>query len=400
MSDNLDWMNKHLVLLRCLRIDELVKSEGYKIRPDLKEFFENKKTIEEVLKEFFENGRFKCACELLAYGAHRRACVWWVYLCVLSLMEELKINPAQERKIEDIAVSFEPKVPDFAKVEPPKPSKENLDLIEKSNEEVKKKIADLRASCDPEILKMVEEHFEIACQEFKKVHGFHPMEAFDKLKEKVTKPDINYDPNSPIFVEAKKLEEQVKNVRKETIDTIKSVIPPELPEVKLKLQTDALEAVNNWINLPNEENSMVCLNVGNECPDTPAGLLALSAFWAGGNLTPNAKQVVRTPVGLESNGLCQVLLMCALHKGGTRKLKERYNHYFDLAMEVFTGKNVWDKQVLNEEKKEKTAEPEYEATKVAQETSINVKSGDSKLVFKRWKPVDKKDIDKKPLGKK
>ncbi|MBR4126295.1 MAG: hypothetical protein IKR09_01795, partial [Alphaproteobacteria bacterium] len=86
--------------------------------------------------------------------------------------------------------------------------------------------------------------------------------------------------------------------------------------------------------------------VGNECPDTPAGLLSLCAFWAGGNLMPEGEQVVPTPAGLAANGISQVLLMCALHKGGTRKLKERYEHYFDLGVEVLTGENNWEESVI------------------------------------------------------
>ena len=60
---------------------------------------------------------------------------------------------------------------------------------------------------------------------------------------------------------------------------------------------------------------------------------------------PGGEQVVRTPAGLAANGLNQVLLMCALHKGGTRKLKERYEHYFNLGVEVMIGKNNWDESV-------------------------------------------------------
>jgi len=84
-------------------------------------------------------------------------------------------------------------------------------------------------------------------------------------------------------------------------------------------------------------------------------LLSFCAFWAGGNLMPDpdGDQVVPTPAGLAANGICQVLLMCALHKGGTRKLKERYEHYFNLGVEVMTGKNNWEKDIVETEIKNK-----------------------------------------------
>jgi hypothetical protein len=100
--------------------------------------------------------------------------------------------------------------------------------------------------------------------------------------------------------------------------------------------------VYRWVAAPDAENSQKCLDTGNECPDTPAGLLSLAAFWAYGDLMPVGEQTVPTPPGLAANGLCQVLLMCALHQGGTRKLKERYAEYFRLGVEVFTGADNWE----------------------------------------------------------
>jgi hypothetical protein len=33
--------------------------------------------------------------------------------------------------------------------------------------------------------------------------------------------------------------------------------------------------------------------------------------------------------------------MCALHKGGTRKVKERFELYFNLGVDVLSGKENW-----------------------------------------------------------
>ncbi|MDR3170124.1 MAG: hypothetical protein LBU17_00685, partial [Treponema sp.] len=153
------------------------------------------------------------------------------------------------------------------------------------------------------------------------------------------------DPNSPIFKAADELKAKLQAVQKETVDTIKSVIPPKVPEYEKKVRDNTLSAVYRWVTAPNAENSQKCLDLGNECPDTPAGLLSLSTFWAYGNLMPMGEQIISTPPGLAANGLCQVLLMCALHKGGTRKLKERYELYFNLGVEVLTGKDIWEESL-------------------------------------------------------
>jgi hypothetical protein len=57
---------------------------------------------------------------------------------------------------------------------------------------------------------------------------------------------------------------------------------------------------------------------------------------------PLGEQTVPTPPGLAANGLSQTLLLCALHQGGTRKLKERYEEYFRLGVDVLTGKDNWE----------------------------------------------------------
>ena len=345
MSDKLQWLNKHLILLRYLLISDAEAKENYKIRPDLADLFAGETNAENMVWKFADIGRFKCACELLAYIAHRRAAVWWVYNCVLSLHEELGKNPAAERDISEIGANFETTVPDFAKVEPPQDHSEIISKFSAMIGEMSADYQKARAACDPELLKYVEDGMEIAYKEFEKVHGIHPMKLMDKLSAKLTEEPFQIDDKSPIFKAAEQLKTQLQSVRKETLDTIKAVIPPKIPEYEKKRSDNAMQAVYRWIVSPDEVNSKKALEAGNECPDTPAGLLSLCAFWAGGNLMPGGEQVVRTPAGLAANGLNQVLLMCALHKGGTRKLKERYEHYFNLGVEVMIGKNNWDESV-------------------------------------------------------
>ena len=59
---------------------------------------------------------FKEGCEFLGYAMHKRAAAWWAYCCVLSLQEELKINPFKPRDIEDIGKPKPFEIPEWAKV--------------------------------------------------------------------------------------------------------------------------------------------------------------------------------------------------------------------------------------------------------------------------------------------
>ncbi len=345
MSDKLNWMNRHFVLLRHKTLQDVCKIENYKIRPDIQSFFDNKTDAEEIVWDFADAGRWKCACELMAYMAHRRAAVWWGYQCVLSLIEELNQVPAKDRDIDSIAASFKPTVPDFAKVEPAKPSPEQVQEAKAALEKMQKEVASLRELANPAVISEFEEALDHAFNLFKEKFGMTPLELVKKAVEKEKAP-MAVDPDSPIFKAADDIKAQLQTVRKETLDTIHAVIPPKVPAHAKKVRDNAMQAVYRWVVAPDGVNSKKALDIGNECPDTPAGLLSLCAFWAGGDLMPETEQVIPPPAGLAANGICQVLLMCALHKGGTRKLKERYEHYFDLGVDVMTGKNNWEQGIF------------------------------------------------------
>jgi hypothetical protein len=349
MADKLDWMNKHLVLIRHLTLTEAADQEGYKIRPDLAEYFVGVRGAEEMVFKFARLEDYKSGCELLAYIAHHRAGVWWVYRCVLSLLEELERNPAAERDIADIGAGFDVEVPDFARVEIPKEDPAQMEQLNAALAKARADFAEARAQVDPEMLQFVEDAVEVAFQEFKRVHGIHPMDLLKKLAEKVKEDPTPIDPNSPLFVEAEKLKAQIQTVRKDTVETIKAVIPPKASEHERKVRDNALDAVYRWVAVPDAVNSQKCLDIGNECPDTPAGLLALTSFWAFGDLMPLGEQAVPAPPGLAANGLVQTLLACALHKGGTRKVKERYEEYFNIGVKVISGADNWEETLDKEQ---------------------------------------------------
>ncbi|GHU39410.1 hypothetical protein FACS1894190_03890 [Spirochaetia bacterium] len=380
MADKLDWLNKHLVLLRYITVADVAAKENYKIRPDLAFLFEGVHNVEDMVFKFAQAERFKEACEFMPYIAHRRAAVWWVYRCVLSLIEELKINPAEDRDIADIGADLEVHVPDWAKFEMPEfdfsDEQKIIDSI-KSNIAERKRLEN--EILDPKLKKTVEDAVEFAFQEFKKVHGIHPVDLLKKACAQMGDDLYPIDPKSPLFVEAAKLKAQLGQMQKETVDTIKSVLPPKVPAHEKKVRDDALDAVYRWICAPDKENSQKCLDVGNECPDKPAGLLSLAAFWSFGDLMPMGEHPVPTPPGLAANGLSQVLLMCALHQGGTRKLKERYALYFQLGVDVLTGADNWEDTISGKEP------PHKKTDENGTHTPPNAKTGNNGgMHYKRW----------------
>jgi hypothetical protein len=383
MADKLDWLGKHLILLRCFTVSEAVEKENYKIPPHLAGLFAGENGVEKMAFKLAKAEKYKDACEILAYVAHKRAGVWWGYRCILSLLEELGVNPAEERDIDSIAASFEPTIPDFAKVKLPDPP--DMSQLNATLDELKAKTKDMRKYADPAMMKTVDDAIALAFSEFKKVHGMDPIELVKKVGECIAADPFKIDPNSPVYKARDELRAKLQTVRKQTLDTIKAVIPPKVPAHEKKLRNNALLAVYRWIVAPDELNSKACLDMGNACPDTPAGLLSLSAFWAEGNLMPGGERVVPAPPGLSANGINQTLLMCALHKGGTRNVKERFEQYFNLGVNVLSGKENWTES-LDAAKAPHELDAFSHAVNPSHltETPPEEKAGDHP--YKRWMP--------------
>ncbi len=354
VSNQLDWMNKHLVLLQYKTVNEAVEQEMFPATTDLLDLAEKYPNSEDFLHELENRKEYKDACSFLAYNLHHRAAVWWSYICVIDLLKELKKAPAKPRDIDDIGKPKPFNLPDWAK----KP--EGLD----QPYDVDKKLAEFRdykdkafaahqerlKNIDPEIRKSCEEAIEIVMQEVRQKHG--GKDLFDLLNaacEKVVR-DHNQDfvidvANSPITKAKKELQDKIEASRKETIETIKAALPKVDLKAQLKNKRSALDSVYSYIVSPDEDNANNCIKIGNKGPDTPEGLLALVAFWSFGDLAPKGTVVVKTPAGLLGNGINSLMLMLALAPGGEKKLKERYETYFKLGYDVAAGKNNWSKSI-------------------------------------------------------
>jgi hypothetical protein len=73
--------------------------------------------------------------------------------------------------------------------------------------------------------------------------------------------------------------------------------------------------------------------------------------------------------------------MCALHKGGTRKVKDRYEVYFNLGVDVLSGKDNWEESLAE-------GKAPHESIRPAPPTpETSPPAGNSAPPdYKRWKP--------------
>lgn len=357
MADKLDWLNDHLILLKHRNVQDVVFEENYKVPFALKELAYQKSDAESFVKQLATDNKYKEANDFLAYNLHQRALTWWGYCCVLSMIEEQKINPAPIEDIADIAKPREFDIPDFAKeVEKKDPEveakiNEMLEELNKRKSNLEAIEKDLRSQLPKDVLDDFNEAQGIFQNIFKEQVGMTFDDFFNSTLQKLMDAPID-EPlvdtvNSPIYKEERKLDEKLEKIRQDTIQTIKTALPDPDPKEVAMLKANALDAAYNYIVAPDDHNAKVCLDVGNTCPDKPEGLLALVCFWSFGNLMPESNQLAKTPVGLASNGMSGLLTMLSLQKGGTRNNKERIEHYFDIGKEIALGLNNWAEHLVN-----------------------------------------------------
>ncbi len=352
MSDNLEWMDKHLILLQHSTVQETIEQELYPASTDQLALAEDFPDSQDFLEALEKKHDYKDACCFLAYNLHKRAAVWWAYLCVVDLLHELKKSPAKKRDLEDIGKPKPFNLPEWAQdkdlVQPADVKKNLADF----DEYVKKAWADhdaRMANVDPEIRKVAEEGIAIFMNEFKKVYGKDLFDLVADAGRKIIRDqgeDFVVDvENSPITKATEEIKAKIEKSRQDTIKTVKAALPKIDIRAKKKMKMDALDQTYSYIVSPDEDNANNCLQIGNKGPDSPEGMLALCAFWSFGDLAPKGKHVVKTPAGLMANGINSLMLMLALAEGGERKLPERYETYFKIGYEVAIGRSNWSKSV-------------------------------------------------------
>ena len=350
MADKLDWLDEHFVLLKYNKVSEMVSNEGYKINPNVEKYLPDNDMVDKFIDNLVKDKLYKDACEVLAYAIHRRAGVWWGYRSMMTLIDETGGEPFEERDIADIGKPSEPNIPDFLK---DMPQIEDKPITEADFAEVNAQLAAAQKQVDELVPDYIRDKFNAYMDEFynmfKKEHGYTPLELIDIVISKYNPKESMIDEeNSPIFKAEKELKSKIESMRQETVDLIKSVVPEKSKEHIKKMQKKALDAVYAWVVSPDEVNSKNAMDIGNECADSPAGLLCLTAFWSYGNLMPMTNQVIKTPPGLAANGLNSAILNMSLVKGGNKKPKERFEEYFNIGLNIAYGKDNWAESLEND----------------------------------------------------
>ncbi len=344
MSDKLDWLNRHYILFEHKTVVDAVNAGVYQVPPFVLENFGDVNSCEVLIGKLDSMGKQKEACDLMAGIMHKRAAIWWGYRCMLDLLEELAQVPENEASRDNEKQAAEELMPEGLEVPPVPISQKEIEEFFENQKKALERIEELKAQIPDEIKQLFDKAFAEINAKIKKEAGQSPLEVLEETRRQYddqSSDDGDADVDVPIESKMKKVKEEIAKHQKEMMERIKSVFPEVPPSYTERITVSAYDAVWSWIAVPNEANSQRCLKAGNELPKEPIGLLALSAFWSFGNVSPNPEVFVPTPAGLPGKGLSNFLVKCALQKGGTKDFNERYKTYLQLGLEVASGRSTW-----------------------------------------------------------
>jgi hypothetical protein len=103
----------------------------------------------------------------------------------------------------------------------------------------------------------------------------------------------------------------------------------------------AVDAAEKWIADPSEDNRRAAQAAAEAAEmGTPAGCVAMAAFWSGGSIAPPNVPVVPPGEFLTAHGVAGSIMLAAVQTEPA-KAPEKYRKFFDLGVAVATGSNVW-----------------------------------------------------------
>jgi hypothetical protein len=105
---------------------------------------------------------------------------------------------------------------------------------------------------------------------------------------------------------------------------------------------EALDAVVRWLQDPSEEHRRAAQRAGQTAgAETPAGALALAAFWSTGSMSEPDLPEVAPPPNVAAQTVAGAV-MAAAAVGPAVHVNERFRRFLGLAFEVANGQNRWE----------------------------------------------------------
>ena len=384
---------KPLILVDCINLQEAVSKNKFEKKGVFREQFSDTLSTEDIFVSLQKERLFGDSCKYLAYTNHKRDGIWWAYQCIVQTKKAidkakqiaLEEGSAKKKKLVNLSSYHDPKLEEAIK----KQKKDLADTMQKHEELVKKldlnylienpytpkneiqkqflesvdlkgfydarkKIQGVINDLDPQEKVQYLRMKQNILDEYQKSNGGVSLQ--DQMKKTLTLPTPHQSshPDSLLDKAATRLKMKHDNIKKEIDKEMKQIFPLKLsglPEPTPKADIEsALKSVHDWIIAPTDINAINVFNAGNKAADSMEGMLALSAFWAHGNLSlaspEKTSEVVLAPAGLVSEGIDSVLLMAAMAEDLDKSSDEMYEIYYKIGIESAQGIKLWDAEFL------------------------------------------------------
>lgn len=112
-----------------------------------------------------------------------------------------------------------------------------------------------------------------------------------------------------------------------------------LQDQQTPAQANAMQAIHQWLLQPEETQRRACFPAAEKADfGSPAGCLAMAAFWSGGSISPPEYTAVSPAEELTGNAVASALLMAAAVQE-PEKAPEKYKQFFAVGEAVATGQS-------------------------------------------------------------
>lgn len=308
------------------------------------------------------------AVNLLCYAIIPRVGVWWAYLCLRMVSQDLAqdrardgLSPEERRK--KSALDLAAKLSDTSDIQSLVDSqKKHIDEAAQQLEDearqqnyldpakrielklawVNQAFAQLQASLPPGSLGSADGPMIMA--DIVKSMQESANRDFEQLVQRVSPSEPPMDiPSSDRIFEAARA--KTRAVPAAVEGEMKKHFPLQLkglpPQPSPATKTSAVEAALRWLLVPSDENGQLACQAAMAAQNGPESMLAYAAFWSSTNLMTETGIAPTNPT-LPPMGLSKTLLQLALLEGGDMDYDTRYAKFLELGIQCADGTCTWD----------------------------------------------------------
>lgn len=369
MSWNGKQFSKPFIMLHQEELASTMNLRGYAPADEIRNLFPSENISTELaLQILLMHNHIEEAVNLLSYAIIPRVGVWWAYLCLRMVCNDIDqefrkdgLTPAQRREkaaqqmaaalsdtsdISALVDEQKQRIEEAAQRLEQEASRQNyLDpakRIELKLAWVSKAFAQLEASLPPGSLgsadgptimaEVVKGMQESAGRDFEQiVQHFSPAE-----------PSLD-TPSSDLIFEAARAKTRAVPAAVEAEMKKHFPLPfrgmPASPSPAVK--TSAVDAALRWLLVPTDENGQLACQAAIAAQSGPESMLAYAAFWSSTNLKTETGIAPTNPT-LPPTGISKTLLQLALLDGSSMDYDTRYAKFLELGIRCADGTCTWD----------------------------------------------------------